>query len=317
MKKLVSDYLLYLRADHTPATVESYKWALKPFQNWIEQNCFLLKNLTVDDVCKYFFWLESRSLKMGTRSHYGLALRGLFAWLAKRGEISFRVEDVPKPERDNIEPHAFCDISEYKKILDSFDEFFPLELRNKTIVSFLFTTGIRLGELMSINVGDLNFDDRFAQVKTFKRKNHIRAVYWPEYVNDLLQKWLHVREILLEKHRMDSEALFIALDSRSFGARVRRHVVQRIFRKKRNDCGIEKKISPHSMRHGFATYAMQNNINLRNLQELMGHANIRTTSRYLGVRRDDVERDYRTIFDRFDKPEVAVDRPQRQEFFED
>ena len=127
-------------------------------------------------------------------------------------------------------------------------------------------------------------------------------MYWDEETNRLLERWLEVRERILGRKDSGTEALFISFNTATDPKRMDRSAVQKTFRAARAKLGIEKRITPHSCRHGFASLGVKRNVNLRYLQVMMGHANIRSTTIYMGYKNSDVESEYRKIFEaQFDK----------------
>lgn len=295
--EIISQFLVWLRAGHSKETVSSYFWALHQFEKWLNEQRKELLTLTLPDFSNYLFFLENRGLRGGTRSIYITAVRSLWRWLYQQQRVNFSEAMIPVPNRDDVKSYDCLTPDEFLKIISSFDEFFPKDLRDKTIISLLYATGVRLGELLSIDVSAINLENRTAEIKTFKRKKHKRRIFWDDATNILLSKWLETRQRLLNREKVDATALFIALDANKYGERIGRCVVQRIFRRVRAKCGIDKKITPHSCRHGFATLGVKNNINLMYLKEMMGHATIRSTQIYTHLENKDIEREYHKVFD--------------------
>src|SRR5690606_13977889 len=102
-------------------------------------------------------------------------------------------------------------------------------LRNKLIIAFMFATGVRVGELLAIDVSQIDTEKRSAFVKTFKRVNYYRTVFWDPETNELMKRWLDVRSRLLAGMG-SSDALFVSLAPQSLGKRLHKSAVQRIFR---------------------------------------------------------------------------------------
>lgn len=299
--EIIDSFLLWLNAGHSKATVQSYSDALRSFRKWLYATGKEIRSLRLKDVTLYSQSLENRGIKSSTRFHYMTALRSLWRWLEKQDLTTFTASLIPMPKyekdrRDALEP------DEFRRIMDSFDENFPKQLRNKLIVAMLFMSGMRLGELLSIDVSNLDLPRMCVTIRTFKRKNHKREVYWDMETNRLLLRWLAIRESVIAEAGLGSEALFVSLDKQTLGERIGRCVVQRIFRERRSKLGISKKISPHSCRHGFATLGVKSNINLPFLQEMLGHANIRNTMIYTHLTRDDIREEYRRVYNRLTEP---------------
>ncbi len=255
-----------------------------------------MTKLSVDDLSKYVLFLENQGLKIGTRSIYVSALKGLWHWLYRQNLVGFDSDLIPTPKRDFSTHYETLDEDEYQKILSLFDEFYPKELRNKAVIAVLYNTGVRIGELLSMNLGDIDMANNKILVKTSKRRNHKREVYFGEDAKELLRKWIDVRQKLLDTKFIRTDALWLNLSTYNFGERIRRCAIQRIFRVARTKLNLEKRITPHSCRHGFAAKGIKNNINVRYLQVMMGHAKLSTTEIYMGYKNCDVESEYRKIY---------------------
>jgi site-specific recombinase XerD len=199
------------------------------------------------------------------------------------------------PKGNDKEHYPFALEQEIKIIMDSFREFFPEELRDKTIVSFLWDTGVRIGEMLIIDASQIDLENKKAVIKTFKRNNHKREIYWTNETNLLLASWLEVRSQLIQKAKIRSNALFISMAPQSYGARAGKDVVQKLFRKKRQQLGIDRKITPHSLRHGFGARAVEKNVHPRHLQLMLGHAKLNTTMFYMGCENKETEKIYRNL----------------------
>ncbi|MBI5071842.1 tyrosine-type recombinase/integrase [Candidatus Falkowbacteria bacterium] len=294
--EIINQFLIWLRAGHSGATVSSYFWALRQFEIWLDLRKKEILKMTMPDFPEYHLWLENRGLHSGTRYSYLGTVRTLWRWLYQQQRVNFPETLIPLPNRNDVKSHECLFPDEFLKMISCFDELFPKDLRDKTAISLLFATGLRLGELLSLNVSDMNLEMKTAEVKTFKRKNHKRQIFWDDATNCLLAKWIELRQRLLDHKNMESIALFIALDSNKFGDRLFHHAVQKTFRRIRAKCGIDKKITPHSCRHGFATLGVKNNIKLMYLKEMMGHASIRSTQIYTHLENKDIELEYRKIY---------------------
>lgn len=294
---IIGSFLVWLGGSRSPATVSSYKFALYSLTKYLNELGKVLTDCDLDDLSKYHLWLENKGLRGGTRALYITSLRTLWKWLYRQGKVKINDDLIPVPQGVEKESHPFLEPQEYRAILNLYDEMYPKELRDKTIVAFLYNTGLRLGEMLNLNVDDIDLSERKALAKTFKRKQHKREVYWDDETNRLLERWLEVRDRILGRKDSGSEALFISFNTASDPKRMDRSAVQKTFRAARAKLGIEKRITPHSCRHGFASLGVKRNVNLRYLQVMMGHANIRSTTIYMGYKNADVEHEYRKVFE--------------------
>jgi integrase/recombinase XerD len=294
---IIESFLVWLGGSHSPATVQSYKFALYSLTKYLNELGKVLTACDLDDLSRYHIWLENRGLRGGTRALYVTSLRTLWKWLYRQGKVKINDDLIPVPQAVEKESHPFLEPQEFRAIMNLYDEMYPKELRDKTIVAFLYNTGLRLGEMLNLNIDCLDMKERKAVAKTFKRKHHKREVYWDEETNRLLERWLEVRERILGRKDSGTEALFISFNTATDPKRMDRSAVQKMFRAARAKLGIEKRITPHSCRHGFASLGVKRNVNLCYLQVMMGHANIRSTTIYMGYKNTDVEHEYRKVFE--------------------
>lgn len=217
----------------------------------------------------------------------------MWRWLYKQKLVDFSEEVIPVPKSDDKQHYPFVLEQEAKKIMNTFDEFYPDQLRDKAIAAFLYATGVRLSEMFSIDVSEINLEERKAVVKTFKRKNHRREIYWDQNTNELLGRWINVRGKIMGKAVCQSNALLISLSDMKYGKRICKDNVQRMFRNVRKQVGIEKQITAHSFQHGFGKKAVEKDVHPRHLQKMLGHAKLNTTMFYMGVADGELERVYR------------------------
>jgi integrase/recombinase XerD len=296
-EEIISSFLVWLKGAHSPATVLSYNYALNSLKKYLVENRLVLKTCTLDDLTRYLQWMENKGLKSGTRNLYVTALKTLWQWLYRQKMVDFADDLIPSPPAVDKTSYPFLEPQEFRSLMDGCGELLPSEIRNKAIISFLYATGLRLGELLSLNVADLNMDERKALVCTFKRKNHKREVYWDEETHGYLKRWLDVRLQMLVRAGLGCEALWISLDTAKKPCRVTKGAIERMIRELREKVGMEKKITPHSFRHGFGYRGVRAHANLRYLQVMMGHAKLSTTQTYMGYKDKEVEEEYRRVME--------------------
>jgi len=186
--EVISQFLVWLSGAHSKATVLSYRYAFSSLLKYLEERQKFIIDCDLNDLSEYHLWLENRGLRGGTRALYITALKTLWKWLYRQGKVKLGDDMIPTPQFVEKESHPFLEPQEYRSILGLFDEMYPKELRNKTIVAFLYNTGLRLGEMLSLNLDDVDLNEKKATARTFKRKNHKREVYWDEETNQLLKK---------------------------------------------------------------------------------------------------------------------------------
>ena len=223
---------------------------------------------------------QSATMKKNTQNYHLIALRVFLKYLMKRGITSLppdRIELAKVKQRslDIITP------TELKRLLDAPDTNTPIGLRDKAILELFFSTGLRLSELCSLNNDlDLSQDDFSVRGKGEK----VRVVF----ISDEAKK--AIREYLKSRKDMD-EPMFVQASrnkkagtgNSANGGRLTQRSIERIVKNYAIKAGISKKVTPHGLRHSFATDLLSNGADIRSVQMMLGHANIATTQIYTHV----------------------------------
>jgi len=292
--EIIDGYIAWLGVGHTPATVSSYYDALRAFRKWARDDK-PIQDMLLEDVMRYIITLTSNKRTTSTIFHYITALRSLFGWLYKQGRSKLDPDLIPRPIAEKVRRDSL-DKEEYDRIIASFKPIYPKDVRDRAIVAFLYATGLRLGEMLQIKIKDMDIEKRVVNVKTFKRRNHRRDVYWGNEAHGFILDYLKMRQMILDSKGIYQEALFISLESNGTGKAMQRCAVQRVFRAARIRAGISKKITPHSCRHGFASEGVKKGVKPFYLQEMLGHASLKHTMVYVHIHKEDVENEYRKIY---------------------
>jgi len=274
LKQLKKEYLEYLEIERGRSlkTIENYNRYLNNFLGFVKVD---KPQMVTDEVVrKYRLWLNRQTtvakgtLKKRTQNYYLIALRGFLKYLVKR-----EIKSLP-PERIELAKVSersldLISIDELGRLLDA-PEIKDLKgLRDKAILELLFSTGLRVSELCALNSDiDLKKDEMSVRGKGDK----VRVVFFSEVAKQAVKDYLAKRKDM-------SEALFTSL-SRQSGHRLTVRSVERIVKHYAIKAGITKKVTPHIIRHSFATDLLQNGADIRSVQMMLGHSNISTTQIY-------------------------------------
>lgn len=287
LKILKIEFLEYLEIEKNRSqnTIKNYDHHLTRFFSWLET--YLIKSadkisatdITEEVVRKFRLFLArendrfGKALKKQTQNHHLIALRMFLKYLVKRSIESLppdKIELAKQPQREL----EFLDEGELHRLLEApkGDDF--QKLRDHSILELLFSTGLRVSELCSLNrdVIDVGRDSFSVRGKGGK----IRVVFISDTAKEVLKKYLNLREDI-------DPALFVRdTDSpnKEDELRLTPRSVQRIIKKYSAAAGISKKVTPHWLRHQFATDLLRNGADLRSVQLMLGHANISTTQIY-------------------------------------
>ncbi len=215
-----------------------------------------------------------------TQSYYLIALRGFLKYLARRGIDSLdpSLVDLPKTHRSQV---TFLHLDEVQDMLDAIDASTEAGLRDRAIIELLFSGGLRVSELCGLNRGDINLERKEFVVRGKGSKDR------PVFIDNAAAS--RVAEYLAVRH--DSLPALFLNNSRNSGVvstsgdyrRLTPRSIQRIIDKYARAAGITKHVTPHTLRHSFATDLLMNGADLRSVQSLLGHSNISTTQIYTHV----------------------------------
>jgi site-specific recombinase XerD len=282
LENLKREFLEHLEIEkgRSLKTIENYDRYISRFLG--HTKVFLAKQITDSIVREFRLWLNRQSagkdnetLKRRTQNYYLIALRAFLKYLRKQGITSLSPERI---ELAKIGERSLDLISseELERLMKSPQGDTLSSLRNRAMLELLFSTGLRVSELCALNHDlDLSKDEFSVRGKGEK----IRVVFLSENARQV------VKEYLKKRTDMD-EALFIQLGKNSKTAdtlRITPRSVERLVKHYATKAGITRKVTPHIIRHSFATDLLQNGADLRSVQALLGHANIQTTQVYTHI----------------------------------
>ena len=285
MSELILDYIEYLEVEggRSAKTAENYKLYLERFVEFSSD--ISVHKITPEIIRKYRLWLNryknenEEELATITQGYHLIALRGFLTYLSKRDITSLSPEkiELPKVARKQV---TFLHFDEITRMLEAIDTNNEVGLRDRAIIELLFSSGLRVSELVNLNRDHVNTKRREFMVRGKGQKDR------PVFIGEAAAS--HVDEYL--RTRLDNlPPLFLSysrnnLSSRSGDyRRLTSRSVQRIIAKYARLAGITKHVSPHTMRHSFATDLLMNGADLRSVQSMLGHSNISTTQIYTHV----------------------------------
>lgn len=275
MKNTVDDFLYYLASEKglSPNTIEAYGRDLSYFlQVLVDRNRKDFTQVTQEEIVSFLGILKQKNQASSSIYRAFIALKGFFRFLRKERIIQNQETlylDTPKIWQ--LIPEVLTE-EEMQALLQTPCMEEPIGARDRAIMEVLYASGLRVSELCGLNISDV--DDAFVQVRGKGGKERIvpiaaSAVKWIDHY------LLHFRE----RSPKVSEALFVS----PRGERLDRIAVWKRLKFYAKKAGIGKVISPHTLRHSFATHLLENGADLRVIQEMLGHASIATTERYTHI----------------------------------
>ena len=232
-----------------------------------------LASLEPVQVRRFVAQLHARGLAPRSLASLLSAWRGLFRWLARhRGYKANPVEGVRAPKPPKRLPKALS-VEQVQRLLEAAPGDAPLPARDRAMFELLYSSGLRLAELVALDVGDGRLDLREGAVTVTGKGSKTRTVPVGARAREALQAWITVRaQIAVAQEK----ALFVG----ARGRRIAPGVVERQLRAWGARQGVQGKLHPHMLRHSFASHLLQSSQDLRAVQEMLGHASISTTQVY-------------------------------------
>ena len=271
--KHAEDYLASLKHQRrlAPATLENYRRALALLLTLRDGKS--LASLEPTEVRRAVAVLHAKGLSPRTLALALSAWRGWFRWLARhRGFNANPVLGIRAPKAPRPLPKALS-VESTQRLLEAGDDDSLLAQRDRAMFELLYSSGLRLAELVSLNVDDGRLDLRQGEVTVTGKGSKTRTVPIGAKAREAIGAWLAVRAQLAQP---DGKALFVG----ARGARISRAVVGARLAAWARRSGLPERVHPHMLRHSFATHMLQSSQDLRAVQEMLGHASISTTQVY-------------------------------------
>ncbi|MEI7942284.1 MAG: site-specific tyrosine recombinase/integron integrase [Candidatus Riflemargulisbacteria bacterium] len=276
MRQSLDRFLIYLNIQkgYSPHTVDAYRSDLSYFIEFCnQQKVYDINNVKEDNLKRYIYFLQEKELSKRTVSRKISSLKSWWKYLIRYNLVSHELTSyLETPKLEKKLPN-FLSPEEIDRCLASVKGSVS-EKRDMAIIELLFSTGIRVSELISVDIGDI--DEAREEIRVVGKRDKERIVILGKHavlaVKEYTQEYRH-SHIKGSKER----ALFI----NSKGGRLTVRSVQRLFQQISSLIG--KEVTPHTLRHSFATTLLDNGADLRTVQELLGHSSLQTTQLYTHV----------------------------------
>jgi tyrosine recombinase XerC len=275
MKKELEQFLNYLRYERNASahTISAYRSDLSQLAAFLEERETRLRKIDNVAIRAFLAHLHERGLKKSSLARKLAAVRSFFQFCLKKGWVDDNAAKVVATPKQEQHVPSFLSEDEMAEFLDLPSSDKPLDRRDKAMLELLYATGIRVSELVGINLEDVNFGERLIRVRGKGKKE--RLVPFGRKAEQSLAIYLDSRPFLL-KDRLSETALFL----NRAGDRLTARSVERIVAKYIHMTAVRRKISPHSLRHSFASHLLSRGADLRVIQELLGHESLATTQKY-------------------------------------
>ena len=302
---LINDFLEHLEVEggRSKKTTENYRLYLERFyeiaQEILDKETVKPSEITRELLRKYRLKLNrygsengSDDLKTITQAYHLIALRGFLKYLARREIKSLdpSLVDLPHVIRKQV---TFLHYDEVEDMLNQIDTSTESGLRDRAIIELLYSGGLRVSELVGLNRDSINLERREFMVRGKGSKD--RPIFISEACADRVRDYLDARTDSLPALFLNNSRNLQAVDTSGNYRRITARSVERIVEKYARLAGITKKVTPHTLRHSFATDLLMNGADLRSVQSMLGHADISTTQVYTHV----TDKHLKEIHDKF------------------
>ena len=289
MKDLeVDNFLKYLDAElnFSEATIKSYKLDLADFFSFLKKSNIDYKSIDRYGVREYLKYLGNKNLKNSSIARRISSIRSFYNYLLLQGIVSKNIfKSIRNPKIERKLPN-YLNYEEIESILDNIDTSTKEGLKRRLMIELLYATGVRVSEFASIKLKDINMSDR--TIRIMGKGSKERIVYYGEYVDIYLNKYLQEFDI------KSPDYLFINKKGEKYIDQEIEEIVSDIVK----NISLKTHVTPHTLRHTFATHLLNNGADIKTVQELLGHASLNTTGIYTHVSSDRLKDIYFKTFKR-------------------
>ena len=283
--RLINDFKNYLELErnYSNNTSLSYVKDVTLFSDFIKKDLLLVDK---KDIEKY---IRSLNKSSKTISHVISSLKSFYNYYMRMGNIKSNPTDqIDRPKIEKKIPE-FLTLEEVSSLLN-FEVNNEFEARNKAILELLYSSGLRISELTSLELSNIDLDE--CLVRVMGKGSKERIVPLGDYAIDALKEYIYFYRPMLNKNNSS----YVFLNNR--GGVLSRQFIFKVIKEECIKKGIRKNVSPHTLRHTFATHLLKNGADLRIIQELLGHENLSTTQIYTHLTNDKLKHDYEDYFPR-------------------
>ena len=271
-RDLIREYISYLRVEKGLAknSLESYERDLAKLRSWVEKNQLDLLTLTRQDLREWLIDLSGAKLAENSKRRLVSSVRGFYKFLMTDGHIKTSpADDLDSPQKGFYLPR-FLNQAEIDMLLSAPEVSTEPGLRDRAILELMYACGLRVSEAVTLRLKDVDLDAGI--LTTTGKGSKTRRVPIGSSAVEWMKSYLAARR----KHEnIEIDNLFIT----PLGRPINRQLIYNFIKEYSEKCGLEG-VSPHTLRHSFATHLVQNSADIRSVQLLLGHADISTTQIY-------------------------------------
>lgn len=287
MEKQIDLFLQFIQNDKKASenTLQSYKRDILQYQKYVDQNKINYLKANTEQISGYFEYMKGIGKKSSTISRSLASTRAFYQFLLRNRKIKKDPTDgIQSPKIDKRVPTVLSS-QEVELLLEQPKSVDLKGIRDKAMLEFAYATGMKVTEIISLNIGDVNFEEGFVTCKAGQKQRNIP-------LGNLSKKALkdyvdNARPILIKDDSVT--ALFVNTN----GHRLTRQGFWKIIKYYKEQAHITKDITPHVLRHSFATHLLQNGADLKSIQLMLGHSDISSTQVYMQFQDESLQNIYR------------------------
>ena len=287
MEKQIKLFLEFLKNDKrlSENTLQSYRRDVTQFENYINQNNMDYLTVTEEDIKKYLESLDKMNKKTSTISRNLSSIRSYYQFLMRTKKVSEDpTEKISSPKIEKKAP-SILSSQEIELLLEQPNNIDLKGIRDKAMLEFAYATGMRVTEIISLNIDDVNLEEGYVTCKSTSKQRSIplgslSLVALKEYIEK-------ARPVIIKDDK--TKSLFVNIN----GKRLTRQGFWKIVKYYKEQAHITKEITPHVLRHSFATHLLQNGADLKSIQTMLGHSDISSTQVYMQFQDEGIKNIYR------------------------
>lgn len=287
MEKQISNFLEFIKEDKklSENTLQSYRRDIIQFEDYLDENKLSYQKVTEEDMKKYFSHLQQIGKKTSTISRNIASIRSFYQFLVRNKKVKKDPTDkIQSPKVEKKAPSVLTS-SEIELLLEQPKNIDLKGIRDKAMLEFAYATGMRVTEIISLNIEDVNLKDGLVTCKTGSRQRNIPLGSLSlKALADYIE---NSRPILIKDEKVT--ALFVNTN----GQRLTRQGFWKIVKYYKEQAHITKDITPHVLRHSFATHLLQNGADLKSIQTMLGHSDISSTQVYMQFQDESIKNIYK------------------------
>lgn len=283
--EIVEEYLNYLEynKNYSLKTIENYKLDLIDYFSFLSKEYLDYREVEYEDLMGLFDHFETLKLSSKTIRRHISTLKGFYKYLNRKNIVSINPFDYVILPKKEIKLPRYLSYEELLEIFHHLEIKNEYDLRDRLILELMYATGVRVSELVQIKISDITFSNQSIQVLGKGKKE--RIVYYNEVCKKILENYMKVYD-KLNKKKLD----YLILNQK--GDVLTPAGISYILNKIIQKVSFQKHITPHMLRHSFATHLLNNGCDLLTVQELLGHSSISTTGIYTHVTLDHIKEVY-------------------------